>query len=372
MKDLQSPNPSVTTWLSTSAGISLACVLWVRGELVASAAQSRATADEARATKDLLSTLTGLMSESIALSSQGDAGGALATIRAALEGALEIGPYFESACYPNLALAHLADGDVDAAWAAAELALPNIAHPYNATNSNWVSRAALAAGEMETARRVADITVSGSRGCWLALGLTTRGMVKVAGNETRSAEDDLHDALALTSRSDAAFCVPDALDCLARVACDADSHREAARLLGAAQAGRARMGATRLRAFDTGYDALTADLRNAMGDNDFDTAWAEGTALSTDEAIAYALRGRGERKRPSTGWDSLTPTELDVVCLVGQGLPNKDIARRLFVSPRTVQSHLRHVYNKLGLTSRVQLAQEATRNGNSRSLTGGM
>ena len=98
-----------------------------------------------------------------------------------------------------------------------------------------------------------------------------------------------------------------------------------------------------------------------MGDTDFDAAWNEGAALSTDEAVAYALRGRGERKRPSTGWGSLTPTELDVLRLVGEGLPNKDIATRLFISPRTVQSHLRHVYNKLGLTSRVQLAQEAAR-----------
>ena len=98
-----------------------------------------------------------------------------------------------------------------------------------------------------------------------------------------------------------------------------------------------------------------------MGDADFDRAWNDGAALSTEEAIAYALRGRGERKRPTTGWGSLTPTELDVVRLVGEGLPNKDIATRLFISPRTVQSHLRHVYNKLGLTSRVQLAQEAAR-----------
>jgi DNA-binding CsgD family transcriptional regulator len=80
--------------------------------------------------------------------------------------------------------------------------------------------------------------------------------------------------------------------------------------------------------------------------------------LSTEEAIAYAQRGSGERKRPSSGWDSLTPAEIDVVRLVGEGLGNKDIAARLFVSPRTVQSHLTHVYTKLGLSSRVQLAQE--------------
>ena len=78
-----------------------------------------------------------------------------------------------------------------------------------------------------------------------------------------------------------------------------------------------------------------AALRDALGERDFESAWAEDAALSTDEAIAYARRGRGERKRPASGWASLTPAERDVIRLVSEGLGNKDIAGRLFVSPRT-------------------------------------
>ena len=155
--------------------------------------------------------------------------------------------------------------------------------------------------------------------------------------------------------------IPDILECLAGLAADAGSHREAARLFGAADAIRQRTGEVRFKIYDAGYDASVAALRDAMGTADFDGAWAEGAALSTDEAIAYAQRGRGERKRPTSGWASLTPAERDVIRLVSEGLANKDIATRLFVSPRTVQSHLTHVYTKLGLTSRVQLVQEAAR-----------
>jgi DNA-binding CsgD family transcriptional regulator len=151
------------------------------------------------------------------------------------------------------------------------------------------------------------------------------------------------------------------LECLAGLACDAESHREAARLYGAADALRRSMDGVRFRIYDDGYHTSIAVVRNALTDNDFESAWAEGTALTATEAIAYAQRGRGERKRPSSGWASLTPTERDVVRLVSEGLGNKDIATRLFISPRTVATHLTHVYTKLGLTSRVQLAQEAAR-----------
>jgi predicted ATPase/class 3 adenylate cyclase/DNA-binding CsgD family transcriptional regulator len=344
---------------SNQCGIYIGSALMMRGELEASAAQVRAITTEARAAHDFLSEMTGLMAESILLSFQGESSRAQIAISVASDGASEIGEYFESACTPNIALAYLAGGDVSAAWEACKRALPTIDQRFNVVNINWVVHAAVAAGELATAIHVADIAVSASRGCWLALGLVSRARVKIACGEPRSAEDDLHDALVTAAKSGALLCVPEALECLAQLACEADSHLEAARLLGAAHTLRQHMGAVRLVIWDAGYDALVSAARNAIGDTDFDSAWVEGAALSTEEAIAYAQRGRGERKRPATGWGSLTPTELDVVRLVAEGIPNKDIATRLFISPRTVQSHLRHVYNKLGFTSRVQLAQEA-------------
>ena len=121
------------------------------------------------------------------------------------------------------------------------------------------------------------------------------------------------------------------------------------------------MGAVRFMVYDSGYQASVASLRDALDELDFDSAWAEGAAMSTEEAIAYAQRGRAQRKRPSSGWAALTPTERDIVRLVSEGLTNNDVATRLFVSPRTVQTHLTHIYTKLGLTSRGQLAHEAAR-----------
>lgn len=123
------------------------------------------------------------------------------------------------------------------------------------------------------------------------------------------------------------------------------------------------VGAHGLPFLQPAHTAGLSALRHAMGDDDFDAAWGEGAELSTEAAIAYAQRGRGERKRPSSGWGALTPAELDVVRLVTEGLANKAVAARLFVSPRTVETHLSHVYAKLGLTSRVQLVAEAIRHG---------
>ena len=75
------------------------------------------------------------------------------------------------------------------------------------------------------------------------------------------------------------------------------------------------------------------------------------------------LTRRGAYKRPETGWESLTPSELEVVRLAAEGLTNPEIGQRLFISRRTVQTHLAHAFRKLDLSSRVELAAEAVRRG---------
>jgi DNA-binding CsgD family transcriptional regulator len=333
-----------------------------QGDLVGAAAQLAALAAEAGAAHDRFFEAYGLASLGSVLAYQGDTGAARAAADAAVEAAAELGGLAAVMGYAALAIAALAAGDRATVQHAAEAWPLLSAVPQTAALQRAVSAGAAASGgDLVAARRWADEAVSSTTGYYLSAALLTRAGVAIGQGEPEQGERDAHDALACAADVEAYLPIPDILECLAGLAGQAGSHREAVRLFGAAQAIRERMGAVRFKIYDVGYEALVAVLRDAMGDKDFDSAWAEGAAMSTEEAIAYAQRGRGERKRPASGWASLTPTERDVVRLVSEGLGNKDIATRLFVSPRTVQTHLTHVYTKLGLTSRVQLVQEAAR-----------
>jgi predicted ATPase/DNA-binding CsgD family transcriptional regulator len=77
------------------------------------------------------------------------------------------------------------------------------------------------------------------------------------------------------------------------------------------------------------------------------------------EAAAYAGRGRGSRRRPGRGWESLTSTEVEVVRLAVDGLTNPEIGARLFMSRSTVKTHLSHVFAKLDVSNRTELAAMA-------------
>lgn len=91
------------------------------------------------------------------------------------------------------------------------------------------------------------------------------------------------------------------------------------------------------------------------------TAWEESRARAAMRSVDLRPGARGPRRRPSTGWESLTPTEAKVVALVAQGMSNPEVATRLFLSRRTVESHVSHVLAKLSLRSRTELAVASAR-----------
>jgi DNA-binding CsgD family transcriptional regulator len=337
--------------------------LW-RGELAGAVTQLRVVAADAEAAHDLIVAASSYGHQGTTLAWQGDTSAARAAADASLDFASEFGGVFAGVSYFALAHSALAAGDVKTALDATASAwehgsfMPGFAAHLRHLNA-W---AALADGDLIAARRWADDAVATTTGGGLLTrGLAARARVAIAQGELEQAERDAHDALACAAEAGAHLFIPDILESLGTLAGHAGSHSEAARLFGAVAAIQDRMSAVRFKVWDADYQASVGTLRDTLGDNDFDVAWAEGAALSTEEAIAYAQRGRGQRKRPASGWGSLTPTELDVIRLVSEGMTNSDVATRLFISPRTVQTHLTHVYTKLGLTSRVQLAQEAAR-----------
>jgi len=151
----------------------------------------------------------------------------------------------------------------------------------------------------------------------------------------------------------------DGLEFLGVLAAARERFPDAARLLAAADAARPPLLAPGLTANRDAAARAVTQARDILGDDRFTQAWDQGHALALGDAVTYAARKGGGRKRPATGWASLTPAELEVVRLVGEGLRNDAIARRLFIAPGTVKVHLSHVFGKLGITTRAELAAQA-------------
>ncbi|WP_242670206.1 LuxR family transcriptional regulator [Mycobacterium decipiens] len=348
--------------------VSRHCTLWFSlaqmwtGNLTEAIELSNEVTAEAEASNDVVTRVLGLYTQAQVLAYRG-ASAAHATAAACIEAATELGGVYQGIGYAALTFAALATGDIAAAVEASEAARPILSAQSDQVTMHQalMAQLALAGGDAITAQHFANDAVLATNGWHRMVALTTRARVAIARGDPDLARDDAHAALACGAPLHAYQGMPDAMELLAGLAGEVGSHQEAARLFGAAAALRQETTQVRFKTWDPGYEASVAALRDAMGGEDFDRAWAEGAALSTDEAIAYAQRGRGERKRPARGWGALTPTEHNVVRLASEGLSNKDIAKRLFVSPRTVQTHLTHVYAKLGLTSRIQLVDEAVR-----------
>jgi DNA-binding CsgD family transcriptional regulator len=187
-----------------------------------------------------------------------------------------------------------------------------------------------------------------------------QGRIAAARGEYAAAEAKIHEAIAVAVPRGFRPLLADALAGLALVAAGLESYEEALRLLGASDRALEDLdGRTRWKDEQAQLDELRERLESELGPEPY----AEGRELSLENAIGWAHRARGQRKRPERGWESLTPTELRVVELVAEGLTNPQIGERMFISRGTVKVHLSHIFAKLGTATRAELAAEATRRG---------
>lgn len=333
--------------------------LMMQGNLGYAARVAADLVEEAEAAGDKPMKVFGDVARTVVLTHQGQAVSAQTAIESARVIGEALGGQWADTVSAVSAQAALAAGDAARAWDAAKGAWQHTvpAREVFIRSINPLAEAALACGDLISARSWADDCVGVAPGWHQVVACTVRAFVAIEQGEPDQAERDVHEALVAATRSRGYMRVADTLECLARLAVEGGNHAYAARLLGASDGIRQRMGHARYPMYEPGYGSTVATARNGLGENDFGLMWAEGAALSAEEAIAFARRGRGERKRPASGWASLTPMESDVVRLVREGLGNKEIGTRLFISPRTVQTHLTHVYAKLGIASRVQLVQ---------------
>jgi ATP/maltotriose-dependent transcriptional regulator MalT len=162
-------------------------------------------------------------------------------------------------------------------------------------------------------------------------------------------------ALGLASRLNDRWLVSSCLEGMGRIAVAAGRVKRGVQLLSAAERAQRDTG-TQWTPFVRGdYKQAVESARAALGEDEFAGAWASGQLLTPDQA-AVAADAAGPAP---TGHKELTARELEVLKLVAEGLSDAEVSQRLVVSRRTVHSHLRSIYRKLGVNSRTAATRYA-------------
>ena len=234
-------------------------------------------------------------------------------------------------------------------------------------------RAAPSATDPYASRRLADAAAHVARVTGddhlLADALRVLARQAADGGDREHARTLQHKALDILGRLGAEHA---AAECLGDLAVDAAARGAmdlAARLLAAIEAFDTSSGRVPPPADTAARTELLARVRANLSAERFAAARALGAAAPLTLTIAHVRSDRGLRHR-ANGWSGLTAAELEVVRLVAEGLTNRETAERLCLSPRTIQAHLAHVYDKLGVRSRRDLARESTRRAGHADLSG--
>jgi DNA-binding CsgD family transcriptional regulator len=155
----------------------------------------------------------------------------------------------------------------------------------------------------------------------------------------------------------------------AAVAAQGD-HAWAAQLWGATEVLRGAIGTPLPTVERIHYNRAVAATRAQLGEQAFASEWAQGRTMTLEQVLAaqgrVALPTPEERlssptiASPPPYPDGLTNREVEVLRVVGQGLTNEQVAQRLVISPRTVDTHLTSIYSKIGVSSRVAATRYAS------------
>ncbi len=207
-------------------------------------------------------------------------------------------------------------------------------------------------------------TVAAELGLSVAMSTVERreGWLRFGADDHAGADEHAHNALVAAAAGPWPVELIGVFELLATVDAARGWDVEATRLLGAATAARRATGVVAIfepEAF--AVEAARTALCARLGEEAFDREFAAGANFDLDEAVGYAQRARGERHRPQFGWAALTPTEVQVARLAGDGLTNPQIAERLLMGRETVKTHLSSTYTKTGMVNRSQLAAAIAR-----------
>ncbi|MGO4301608.1 helix-turn-helix transcriptional regulator [Leifsonia sp. RAF41] len=272
----------------------------------------------------------------------------------------------------NEAMALLATQRGDAESAVAWLERPATATERGA--QTWISARALpqlgaALAALGRVDEASEVFVQAVHACRrldlpgsLAQALSGQGDVAAEALATSGRAADLHhEALTIRCQHGLVPAQIASVEALARVSALTKPSADAVRLLAATSAARARLGLPRTPAQQASYVQTVSALQVVRDSAEGEDAASAGSAWDLSEAVAHARRTRGPRSRPTTGWASLTPTEMQVVTTIAEGLSNPDVGARLFMSRSTVKTHLGHIYRKLGVANRAELAARASK-----------
>jgi DNA-binding NarL/FixJ family response regulator len=149
------------------------------------------------------------------------------------------------------------------------------------------------------------------------------------------------------------------------MAAECGQHKRAATLLGSSQRVRDESSLTLLEMFRPQHERTVSIILKAIGQKAFDAAFARGRAMTIDEGVAFAVEGTTppQPDRPAVNIEppgALTERQLEIARLVADGLSNRQIAARLFLSERTVETHITNILNRLGINSRIQISRWIT------------